>query len=275
MEIQHTFDPYLIRIYGDFGIRWYSLAYILGFVLVQSYLKRAARAGEIRNLDEQGVDTYVVWAMLGVLIGARFFHVFVFQFRDYGFDPLGWIAVWRGGLSFHGGLTGVAVVTWFFCRRHQVSFYDIADRAVIPVAIALGFGRIANFINAEMYGTPYNGPLCVDYSANPYMRAPPEGCRHPVQLYEMLKNWVLAVVLWSMLRRWRPRPGIVFWSFIGLYGIIRFLLMYVRVEERIWLGLTQSQIFSGMMAFIGAAMIAWLMTRKTPSSSSQPRTRSG
>lgn len=275
MEIQHTFDPYVIRIYGDFGIRWYSLAYILGFILAQWYLKRAARAGEIRNLDEQGVDTYVVWAMLGALIGARFFHVFVFQFRDYGFDPLAWIAVWRGGLSFHGGLTGVVFVTWFFCRRHQVAFYDIADRAVIPVAIALAFGRIANFINAEMYGTPYNGPLCVDYSVNPYMGAPPEGCRHPVQLYEMLKNWVLAVVLWSMLRRWRPRPGIIFWSFIGLYGIIRFFLMYVRVEDRVWLGLTQSQIFSAMMALIGGAMIAWLMTRTTSSASPEVRTSSG
>lgn len=262
MQIHHTFDPYLIRIYGDFGIRWYSLAYILGFVLVQWYLKRAARAGEIPNLDEHGVDEYVVSAFIGALVGARFFHVFVFEFADYGFDPLAWIAVWRGGLSFHGGLTGVAFMTWFFCRRHQVQFYDIADRAVIPIAIALGFGRIANFINAEMYGTPYRGLLCVDYSANPYMRSPPQGCRHPVQLYEMLKNWVLAIALWMMLRQWRPPRGVVFWSFIALYGIVRFFLMYVRVEERIWLGLTQSQIFSGMMALIGVVMIGWLMTRE-------------
>lgn len=197
MEIHHTFDPYLIRIYGEFGIRWYSLAYILGFFLVQWYLRRSARAGEIRNLDEDGVDSYVLWALVGALVGARFFHVFVFEFRDYGFDPLAWIAVWRGGLAFHGGLTGVAVVTLVFCRRNKVSFYAIADRAVIPVAIALGFGRIANFINAEMYGTLYNGPFCVDYSANPYMRAPPQGCRHPVQLYEMAKNWFLAAVLWA------------------------------------------------------------------------------
>lgn len=211
----------------------------------------------------------MLWALVGALVGARFFHVFVFEFRDYGFDPLAWIAVWRGGLAFHGGLTGVAVVTLVFCRRHQVSFYDIADRAVIPVAIALGFGRIANFINAEMYGTPYAGPFCVDYSTNPYMRAPPQGCRHPVQLYEMLKNWILAVVLWVMLRRWRPRPGVVFWSFVAFYGVVRFFLMYVRVEERIWLGLTQSQIFSGLMALGGAAMIAWLLLRTDPRAARQ------
>jgi phosphatidylglycerol:prolipoprotein diacylglycerol transferase len=157
----------------------------------------------------------------------------------------------------------VVLVTLVFCRRHDISFYDIADRAVIPIAITLGFGRIANFINAEMYGTSYSGPFCVDYSANPYMRSPPRGCRHPVQLYEMLKNWMLTVVLWMMLRRWQPRPGVVFWSFIGLYGVIRFFLMYLRVEERVWSGLTQSQIFSAVMALAGVGMVIWLLSRRT------------
>lgn len=260
-QFYHELDPYLIRIYGDFGIRWYSLAYILGFLLVRWYLVRAARSGEIRNLTDQRVDTYVVWALVAALIGARFFHVFVFEFRSYGFDPLAWIAVWRGGLSFHGGLTGVIVATLLFCRKHAISFYAIADHAVIPIAVTLGFGRIANFINAEMYGTLYDGPFCVDYSRNPHLAAPPRGCRHPTQLYEMLKNWVLAVVLWVMLRRWRPPAGVVFWTFVGLYGFIRFFLMFVRDEERIWLGLTQSQIFSGLMALLGGAMVAALLVR--------------
>ncbi|MGQ0815008.1 MAG: prolipoprotein diacylglyceryl transferase [Gemmatimonadota bacterium] len=269
-RIRHDFDPFLIRIYEDFGIRWYSLAYILGFFLLRWYLQRAARAGEVRNLTEQRVDDFTVRALIGALIGARFFHVFVFEFENYGFDPLAWIAVWRGGLSFHGGLTGVALVTFLFCRRYQISFYAIADRAVIPIAIALGFGRIANFINAEMYGTPYEGAFCVDYSGNQYLRSPPEGCRQPVQLYEMLKNWVLAAVLWAMLRRWRLREGVVFWSFIGLYGVIRFFLMYLRVEERIWLGLTQSQIFSGLMALAGTGMVAWLLTHTPIRTSRNP-----
>jgi phosphatidylglycerol:prolipoprotein diacylglycerol transferase len=260
-RIEHVFDPYLIRIYGDFGIRWYSLAYILGLVLVRWYLVRAARAGEVQNLTQERADAYVMWALLAALIGARFFHVFVFEFREYGFDPLAWIAVWRGGLSFHGGLTGVVVATLVFCRRHEISFYGIADRMVIPIAVTLGFGRIANFINAEMYGTLYTGPFCVDYSRNPHLPRPPPGCRHPTQLYEMLKNWMLALVLWAMLRRWRPPPGAVFWSFVGLYGFVRFFLMFVRVEEQIWLGLTQSQIFSGLMALVGAATVAWLLVR--------------
>lgn len=260
-RIEHDFDPFIFRIYGDFGIRWYSLAYILGFVLVRWYLARAARAGEIRNLDEDGVDRFVVWSLIAALLGARVFHVFVFEFDRYGLDPARWIAVWRGGLSFHGGLTGVVVATLLFCRRYDISFYAIADRAVIPIALTLGFGRIANFINGEMYGTPYEGPFCVDYTGNRHIASPPQGCRHPTQLYEMLKNWILAAALWVMLRQWRPPPGVVFWSFVGIYGLVRFFLMFIREEERVWIGLTQSQIFSGLMAFTGATLVAWLLAR--------------
>jgi phosphatidylglycerol---prolipoprotein diacylglyceryl transferase len=263
--IEHAIDPFILRITDSFGLRWYSLAYVLGLFLTRWYLVRAARNGEVRHLDEEGVDAYAFSAFLAALVGARLFHVFVFELGNYGFDPVAWIAVWRGGISFHGGLAGVAAATYLFCRRRDVSFYGIADRAVIPIAITLGFGRIANFINAEMYGTLYSGPFCVDYTGNPYMARPPEGCRHPTQLYEMLKNWVLAGVLWGMLRRWRPPPGVVFWSFVGLYGLIRFFLMFVREEERVWMGLTQSQVFSGMMALVGAAMIAWILSTSSRS----------
>jgi phosphatidylglycerol---prolipoprotein diacylglyceryl transferase len=260
-RIYHDFDPFIIRFWGDFGIRWYALAYILGFLLVRWYLIRAARAGEVRNLTEERVDDYVQYAFLGALIGARFFHVFVFELRHYGFDPLAWIAVWRGGLSFHGGLTGVAVVTYLFCRKHRISFHAIADRAVIPIAIALAYGRIANLINGEMYGTRWEGPYCIDYSQSSFLPRPPEGCRHPTQLYQVVKNLGLALTLWLMLRRWRPREGVVFWSFVGLYGFVRFWLMFIREEERIWMGLTQSQIFSGLMAVLGAGVVTWLLTR--------------
>jgi phosphatidylglycerol---prolipoprotein diacylglyceryl transferase len=263
-RIVHDVDPFLIRFYGDIGIRWYSLAYVLTFLLVRWYLMRAARAGELDNMDEAAVDSWVGWSFLGALVGARFFHVFVFEFSHYYNRPEAWLAVWRGGLSFHGGLTGVAVVTWLFCRRHGARFYQIADRTVIPIAIGLGFGRIANFINAEMYGTPYDGPFCVDYSQNQYMYAPPEGCRHPVQLYESAKNFGLAVVLLGMRERLRPRPGVLTWTFIGAYGIIRFFLMYVR-EERIYAaGLTLSQIFSGAMAILAAVMLVVVLRTEPP-----------
>jgi phosphatidylglycerol---prolipoprotein diacylglyceryl transferase len=269
-RIYHDYDPFLIRIYEGFGIRWYALAYILGFLLVRWYLVRAARNGEVRNLTEERVDDYVQWAFLAALLGARFFHVFVFEFSRYGFDPVAWIAVWRGGLSFHGGITGVAVATFLFCRKHAISFYAIADRTVIPIAIALAYGRIANFINGEMFGTRWDGPFCIDYSQSRFLARPPEGCRFPTQFVQTGKNLFLAASLWVMLRRWRPPEGVVFWSFVGLYGFIRFFLMYVREEERVWMGLTQSQIFSGMMAVAGLAMVMWLLARGTPAQTASP-----
>jgi phosphatidylglycerol---prolipoprotein diacylglyceryl transferase len=261
-RIYHDLDPFLWQITDTLGIRWYSMAYFLGFVVTRWYLGRAAARGEIRNMTKDRLDIWVFTSFLGALLGARFFHVFVFEFHRYGFDPSAWIAVWRGGLAYHGGLVGVALATYWFSRKYRVPFLRLADRAVIPIAIALGAGRIANFINAEMPGTLYHGPFCVDYSMNPHLRRPPEGCRHPTQLYEMAKNWVLAGFLFLQLRRFRPRDGIVFWSFIGLYGAIRFNLMYLRDEERILAGLTQSQIFSGGMAVM--AVIAIIVLPRRP-----------
>jgi phosphatidylglycerol---prolipoprotein diacylglyceryl transferase len=261
MRIIHDIDPFLFRIHGGIGIRWYALPYILGFVLAYVWLARAIRNRELPQLKAQDLDTFLVHVFLGVMVGARFFHVFVFEYEHYGFDPLRWIAVWRGGLSFHGGLVGAITGIALFARRYGVSIYAITDRITVPVAIALGFGRIGNFINAEMPGTPYDGPMCVDYSQSRYLLRPPMECRHPTQLYEMGKNWLIAGVLWVAGARFSLRPGVITWAFIALYGFIRFWLMFVRDETRIWLGMTQSQVFSGIMAIVGVVMVVALMRR--------------
>ena len=224
-----------------------------------------ARRGEVPNLTEEALDSYIVYLFIGVIIGARFFHVFVFEFSHYGFDPLRWIAVWRGGLSFHGGLVGGMVGTYLFARRYDVPFYALVDRAIIVAAFALGLGRIGNFINGEMPGTPYDGPFCVDYSQNRHMANPPQGCRHPTQLYEMAKNWLILGILYVEYRYVKPRPGVIFWTFVTLYGVIRFLLMFVRDEARVVAGLTLSQVFSALMAIVGVSMLLQLtLASRTP-----------
>jgi len=258
MRFLHDLDPFILRIHGDFGIRWYSLPYLIGFILAYRALLRAEGPGGTRRFTAESVDRFVVHAIVGVLLGARFFHVFVFEFADYGFDPLAWIAVWRGGLSFHGGLVGAALALALFAAREGVSFYELSDRLVVPAAIALGFGRIGNFINAEMPGTPYDGPFCIDYSMNGHLARPPVGCRHPTQLYEMAKNWVIAVFLFVLGRR-APRPGVLSWGFVGLYGLIRFWLMFLRDEIDVWGPFTLSQLFSALMALVAAAALAWLL----------------
>ena len=257
IRILHDFDPFLLRISGDIGVRWYAVPYLLGFLLAWWIFRRAAERGAIA-LDEDGVYEYLIWLILGVLIGARSFHVFVFEFEQYGFDPLAWVAIWRGGMAFHGGLVGVAGATWLFARRQGVPVYAFLDRLVIPTAFALGLGRLANFVNGEMPGTPWSGPLCVDYEHSRWIDDPPRGCRHPVQLYEAAKEWTVMTLMWLEERYLDPRPGALFWSFVALYGLLRFPLMYLRVEPRVWAGLSLSQLFSGLQAVIGLAVLAWI-----------------
>lgn len=259
--IIHNFDPFLLRLGDGFGIRWYSLPYMLGMLFTWLSLRSAARQGRIRNLTEEDSENFVLIGILAALVGARFFHVFVFEFDRYGFDPGAWIAVWRGGLAFHGGLLGILLAVVWFARTRGIGIYRLTDRIAVPVALALALGRIANFINAEMYGTPYDGPFCVDYSQNEYMAFPPEGCRHPTQLYESAKNFGLAGVLLLVRERFRPRPGVITWSFIGAYGWIRFGLMYIREERTVFLDLTLSQVFSGLMGLLGLAMLILVLTR--------------
>ena len=260
--IIHNIDPFLLRIGEGFGIRWYSIPYMLGMLFVYLSLRKAARERRIANLTEEISENFVLVAILGALLGARFFHVFVFEFDRYGFDPAAWIAVWRGGLAFHGGLVGVILAVLWFSHRYGIGVYHLTDRIAVPVALALAFGRIANFINAEMYGTPYDGPFCVDYSQNEYMALPPEGCRHPTQLYESAKNFGIAGLLLAVRERLRPPPGLLTWSFVALYGWIRFGLMYVREEATVWQGLTLSQVFSGLMGLLGVVMLILLVTRR-------------
>jgi phosphatidylglycerol---prolipoprotein diacylglyceryl transferase len=264
-RIVHDFDPFLLRIYGDFGIRWYSIPYILGFVLAYVWLARAAKKKDLPGLTTEDLDTFILYVFIGVMVGARAFHVFVFEYQHYGFDPGRWIAVWRGGLSFHGGLVGAVTAIALFARRTGLTIYSITDRIAVPVAIALGFGRIGNFINAEMPGTPYDGPFCVDYTQNESLLRPPQECRHPTQLYEMAKNWLIAGILWVMGTHRRLKPGVITWTFITLYGAIRFSLMFVRDEERVWAGLTLSQVFSALMALVGVVMLVWILLRKDAS----------
>lgn len=258
--IVHNISPFIFQIGDGFGVRWYSIPYLLGMLFVYLSLRKAATSNRIRNLTTEGAETFVLAAIFAALLGARFFHVFVFEFDRYGFDPVAWIAVWRGGLAFHGGLLGIVLATVWFSRKHDIPVYTLTDRIAAPVAVALGFGRIANFINAEMYGTPWDGPFCVDYSQNEHLVGLPDDCRHPTQLYESAKNFGMAGLLLVLRERVRSLPaGALTWLFVGLYGVIRFFLMYIREERIVWIDLTLSQIFSGAMGILGFGMLTWIL----------------
>jgi phosphatidylglycerol---prolipoprotein diacylglyceryl transferase len=208
---------------GPFEIRWYGIVYALGFLLGYFVLKTAARNKLIPHLTEKLAEDYVLQLMMGSIIVSRLFHVLT-SFGYYWQHPLLIPAVWQGGLSIFGGLVGAVVVTWYFCRKHQINFYRIADILVVPLALVLVFGRITNFVNGELWGRKTNVSWCVMFPGA-------EGCRHPSQIYEALYSYVLFFILLIMQETKRFADGVIFWSFVLLYGAFRFCTNFYREFE--------------------------------------------
>ena len=209
----HNINPELISI-GSFSIRYYGLVYVIGFLITLFIFLKIAEKKKIKNLDKNRAADLILYMTLGGVIGARLFHILLF-FRNYLANPLDILKFWQGGMAFIGGLIGAVLVIRYYCKNNNINFYEVADILVIPFALFLGFGRIANFINSEFIGKITNVPWCVQFKN--YL-----GCRHPSQIYEALKNFFIFGVLFFMNKR-KHKKGKIFWSFITLYGLLRFI----------------------------------------------------
>ncbi len=250
----HTIDPVLITI-GPLSIRYYGLIYAFGFVLAYIMLRHYAKKGTLRMPVER-LDTYILFLVVGVVIGSRLFEVLFWEPAYYFSNPAKSIAIWEGGLSYHGGLAAAALVSFWFCRRYRLSFMNIADHLVIPASLALGLGRIANFINAELWGTVTDVPWCVVFPAV-------EGCRHPVQLYNAGMWFAIAAVLIVLRKRYYPAQGqpaaapagLIFWWFMLLNGLGRLVLDVWREDTRLF-GLSTGQYFSIVLVVLGAYVLS-------------------
>ena len=236
----HNIDPVFLRI-GFLEIRYYGIIFAFGFLLTYLFLKHLSKQ---RNL-EFDLDNFLLYQFIGVLVGARFFEVFIYNFSLYSSDIFSWFAIWNGGLSFHGGLIGSIIATLIFCKKYKLDFYKIADITVIPVALALALGRIANFINSELYGRITSVPWAVKFQNA-------EGFRHPSQIYESMKNFFIFFILWFIKDKKLPN-GFMFWSFIFLYSTLRFSIEFFREPTRHGLiyGLTFGQLLNIPLIIIG------------------------
>lgn len=254
---QHNIDPVLLSL-GPLSIRWYGVIYALGFLIFLWYLNKYAT-----ELSKQQIEKLFTYEFLGVIIGARLGHVLLWEPSYFLANPLEILYVWQGGLAFHGALIGVAVATWLFCRKEKVSMYYIADMTVVPAALALAFGRIANFVNGELWGRVTDVAWCVEFP-----RA--EGCRHPSQLYASLKNFTLFAILFSFARKGtlcgkKLLQGTLLWMFLVCYGLFRFIVEFFREPTLLTFGLSIGQYYSAIMFFIGIAMLVkWYVFRKKP-----------
>lgn len=244
MWFVHNIDPVIFSV-GPFEVRYYGLVYVIGFLLAYWILLRFQKKGEL-NISRDDLDLYIVYLMLGVIIGSRIFHILFWNPSWYFSHPLDIFKLWEGGLAFHGGLAGSALVTWWFCKKHKLSFWKMADILVIPAVLVLALGRIANFINGNLWGTPTDVSWCVEFQ-----RA--EGCRHPSQLYGSLKRFAIFAVL-LVLNRKKHKNGFLFWMFVTLMGAGRFALDFFREDAR-FLGLSAGQYLSAIMLITGAYIL--------------------
>jgi phosphatidylglycerol:prolipoprotein diacylglycerol transferase len=247
-------DPVAFEI-GPLIVRWYALAYIAGILAGWKYCQWLNRrpAGLV---PQTALDDFLAWAVLGVILGGRLGYVLFYQPGHFLANPLAILEVWRGGMSFHGGLVGTAIALILFAQARRIPLLTLTDLVAAATPIGLGLGRIANFINGELYGRPTDVPWAVVFPAGG--PAP----RHPSQLYEaMLEGVALFLLLLVLVRVFeaRKRPGLISGVFLLGYGAARIFAEFFREPDPqlgfLWGGATMGQLLTLPMMAGGLALL--------------------
>ncbi|MDE1170491.1 MAG: prolipoprotein diacylglyceryl transferase [Verrucomicrobium sp.] len=250
-----TLSPFLVEFGHGLGLRYYSLAYLLGFLFLYAGLHFQARRGYL-PLKAAEVDDLVVWlALAGVIGGGRLGYCLFYDFGTTWREPWTIFELWRGGMASHGGVIGVILVMLVFARKHHIRFYTLADAAALCTPVGLGLGRIANFFNGELWGRPATVPWAVIFPKAPWVGGVPVP-RHPSQIYEALLEGVVLFTVLFLVRRATRREGAVALAFMAIYGIVRIVGECFREPDApigYYFGfITQGQLLSvGMIAAAG------------------------
>ncbi|QPM92145.1 prolipoprotein diacylglyceryl transferase [Pseudooceanicola algae] len=282
-------EIFTLQVFGlSFALRWYALAYLtgifLGWLLARAALRRIRLWPADRPpMSETQLGDFITWLILGVVIGGRLGFVLFYQPAYYFANPAEIPAIWQGGMSFHGGLLGVAVATLIFCARARIPVLSAADMLALATPPGLLLGRIANFINAELWGRPTDMPWGVVFPGPAAQSCPGVigACaRHPSQLYEAgLEGLLLGLILIALTfgTRTLKYPGRLTGIFIIGYGLARMLVEMFRLADQQFItpgnphghvirfteamGLTMGQILSLPMVVLGLAFVLWSLRK--------------
>ena len=246
----NNFDPVAFQIMS-FEIRWYSLAYILGIVIGWILCKKIF----IKKSDiSEKFDDYITYLIIGIILGGRIGYIVFYNFSYYLDNFLDIFKIWQGGMSFHGGLLGIIVSSYIFAKKNNQNPFFYLDQVSIVAPVGIFFGRLANFINSELYGTTSNMPWSVIFIKVDNLS------RHPSQLYEaILEGLVLFLILiYFMNKNYLNKPGLISGLFLIFYSLFRFFVEFFRVPDEqigyLILSLTMGQIISLVFASIGMAI---------------------
>ena len=264
-----VFDPVAIS-FGPFAIRWYALANIggivIGWIYARSLLKNEKLWGGPAPISLVQLDDFILWVTVGIILGGRTGYVLFYNLPFFIQHPLEIFELWKGGMSFHGGFMGCVIAVIWFARTNKVPILSLGDITTAVGPIGLFLGRIANFINGELWGRPADPDL-------PWAMIFPTGGpvpRHPSQLYEAgLEGILLFSVLAVLIRLGAlKRPGLILGAFIAIYGLARITGEHFREPDPqlgfLWGGLTMGMLLSVPMVIAGIIIIVWAWRRRTP-----------
>ncbi len=247
----NNFDPVAVQIFS-IDIKWYSLAYIIGILLGWILSKKIFISDQ--NIKEK-FDDFVTYIILGIIIGGRLGYVFFYNFSYYSDNLLDIIKIWQGGMSFHGGLIGVIFASFLFAKKNNQNIFSYLDIVSIVAPIGIFFGRIANFINSELYGIETNLPWAVKFIQIDDLY------RHPSQLYEALFEGLilLVILLYFKKKGFMKIPGFISGLFLIFYSIFRFTVEFFRVPDEqlgyLFFNLTMGQLISIVFLLIGTYLV--------------------
>ena len=254
----NNLDPVAITLF-NIDIRWYSLAYIFGLIFSIQYGKFLITKNNFFKFEKDILDDYLPYAILGIILGGRIGYILFYDLAFYIKNPIEILYIWRGGMSFHGGLVGIILISLYFVKKKQIDFYVFSDLLALISPIGLFLGRIANFINSELIGLPSNLPWSVIFIKIDQIS------RHPSQLYEALLEGIMLFTILNLIFKFKKIKGYVSAYFLILYSFFRIISEQFRLPDG-HLGYVLGNLSMGSVLSIIILLIGILILRDVKNS---------